>query len=101
MTNPALGSDVFALFSAIDMSGNVPLALDELSPKAYELYDEIAIDNATFTTLEVDARLNNLRDGSENVDTSGMSGSNDNTVVSWTKESDGKESKGNPGRGAG
>ena len=62
------------LLNAIDASGEVPKALSELSPQRYELFSDIAFANANFNTLEIDERLNNLRDGSESVDFSGFNG---------------------------
>lgn len=62
--------DMLTLVNAIDWSGNVPSALAALSPQAYQVYSDIAISNSTFTTLEIDQRLNNRRNGSEGIDTS-------------------------------
>ena len=87
--NPAPGSPLFTLFNAIDQSGNVPASLEELSPQKFEIYGDLAIVNADFTVHSVDARLNNLRDGSESIDTSGIGGA---TVAGLTKD-DGKTSK--------
>jgi outer membrane autotransporter protein len=87
--NPAPGTPLFNLFNAIDLSGNVPAALNALSPGDYSAYRDLAIQNATEMVQEIDARLNNVRDGSESVDTGagGMS-----STMGLSKD-DGKESK--------
>lgn len=64
--------DMRNLLAAVDISGNVPWALDQLSPQRYQLYSEIAFAHANFNTLEIDQRLNNLRDGSESIDARGL-----------------------------
>ena len=87
--NPAPGSPLFNLFNAIDLSGDVPGALEELSPQKYEIYGDLAIANASSMVQEIDQRMNNLRDGSESIDTSGIGGA---TVAGFTKD-DGKTSK--------
>ena len=58
------------LLAAVDTSGDVPDALNQLSPQRYQLYGDIAVANANYNTLGIDARLNNLRDGSDSIDTS-------------------------------
>ena len=65
---------LLALFNSIDTSGNVPDAMEQLSPQRYQIFGDIALSNANFLTQEVDNRLNNLRDGSESDDASGFSG---------------------------
>ena len=72
--NPPPGSALFNLFNAIDLSGNVPQALESLSPQPYQIYGDIAEATANFMTLSIDERLNNLRDGSESIDTTGIGG---------------------------
>jgi outer membrane autotransporter protein len=85
---------LMALFNAIDASGNVPGALNALSPVKYALYGDLAIENATATVQGVDRRLNNLRDGSESVDTTGVGGDTVAAVVTGDPSKDGsKESK--------
>jgi outer membrane autotransporter protein len=71
-TNPAPGSSLFKLYNAIDASGNVPAALEALSPQAYQIYGDIAIENATAIVQSIDQRLNNIRVGSESIDLSGV-----------------------------
>ena len=94
LVNPPAGSQLFNLFNAIDMSGNVPAALDALSPQKYAAYGDLAIANSSFTVQSVDARLNNLRDGSESIDTSGIGG---DTVAAFvtgnSKDDSGKETR--------
>ena len=68
-TNPT--GATLALLNAISASGNVPAALQALSPQPYEIYSDIAFAQANFTTLGIDHRLNELRDGSESVEISG------------------------------
>jgi len=80
-----------ALLNAIDVSGNVPLALDQLSPQKYQIYGDIALAAMTFQSLTIDDRLNNLRDGSESIDTTGIGGNTDKTSAGFSK--DGKDNK--------
>ena len=89
LVNPDPGSPLFSLYSAIDNSGNVPAALDALSPQVFSIYGDLAIENSAGIVQEVDERMNNLRDGSESIDTSGMGGT---TVAGLTKD-DAKTSK--------
>ena len=84
--NPAPGTPLFDLLNAIDTSGNVPLALDELSPQKYELYREIALAAFNFQALSIDERLNNLRDGSESIDTTAIGGGTDKTTAGFSKD---------------
>jgi|GEM_PF-820728 len=71
----------------IPPGGNVSSVLGPLSPQKYQFYGDLSISNATATVQEIDARLNNLRDGSESIDTTGVGGGSDKVM------SDGKESK--------
>ncbi|HWB60412.1 MAG TPA: autotransporter domain-containing protein, partial [Chthoniobacteraceae bacterium] len=73
-TNPNPGTPLAFLFNAIDQAPNQARAIEELSPQPYQIYGDIALANANFTTLEIDQRLYNLRDGSEGVDTAGLNG---------------------------
>jgi outer membrane autotransporter protein len=61
----------------IGPGGTVSSALGELSPQKYQLYGDLSISNATATVEEIDERLNNLGDGSESVDTTGLGGGTD------------------------
>jgi len=79
--NPAPGSPLFNLLNAIDQSGNVAQALNAFSPLGYQVYGDIATAAANSMTLSIDNRLNNLRDGSENIDTTGIGGTNDTTTT--------------------
>ena len=90
--NPAPGSSFANLLNAIDQSGNVSGALESLSPQKYQVYGDLAIENATAMVQNVDARLNNIRDGSESIDTTGIGGASDQTTAGYSKD-DGKESK--------
>jgi len=72
--------------------GNVSTALGPLSPQKYQFYGDLSISNATATVSEIDARLNNLRDGSESVDTTGVGGGSDKVVAN-----DGKDAKDSTG----
>jgi len=62
--------DMLRLLNALDQSGNVPRGLEQLSPQRYQIYGDIALANANFFTQEIDQRLDNLRLGSESIDTS-------------------------------
>lgn len=84
--NGQASTQLLALFNTIDSSGNVPLALEQLSPQRYQMFGDIALSNANQLTLEVDNRLNNLRDGSESVDTTGMGGDTDKAVAGYSKD---------------
>ena len=92
-TNPAPGSSLGNLYNAIDLSGNVPGALEALSPQQYQAYGDLAIANTTAIVQNVDARLNNLRDGSESIDTTGVGGTSDATTTAGYSKDDSKESK--------
>ena len=92
-SNPPPGSPLFNLYNAIDMSGNVPGALEQLSPQMYQIYGDIALAIANFNTLEIDHRLNNLRDGSESIDTTGIGGENTAALTSGLSKDDGKDVK--------
>ncbi|HWB59806.1 MAG TPA: autotransporter domain-containing protein, partial [Chthoniobacteraceae bacterium] len=87
--NPAPGTPLFTMFNAIDTSGNVPGALDQLSPADYAALGDIAISQSDFLVNSIDARLNNIRNGSESIDTSSVGGA---TVAGLTKD-DGHEGK--------
>jgi len=65
--------DMRNLLAAVDISGNVPRALEQLSPQRYQFFSDIAFAHANFNTLEIDDRLNNLRSGSESIDARGLS----------------------------
>ena len=89
--NPAPGSSLFNLFNAVDMSGNVPVALEALSPQKYQIYGDLAIENATAIVENIDQRLNNICDGSKSIDMSGVGVGSDPVAESCGKESEGKE----------
>ena len=61
----------------IPPGGTVSSALGELSPQKYQFYGDLSISNATATIQDIDERLNNLGDGSESVDTTGVGGGTD------------------------
>lgn len=82
--NPPPGTPLFRLFNAIDLSGNVPAALEQLSPQPYQIYGDVALANANFMALEIDHRLDNVRNGSESVDTTGIGGTADTGVADDT-----------------
>ena len=71
-TNPAPGSSLSGLFNATDMSGNVPAALRALSPQVYQLYGDLGIENSTAIVQDIDERLDQVCDGGESVDLSGV-----------------------------
>jgi len=79
--NPAPGTSLFNMLNAIDQSGAVPQALEALSPQPYQIYGDIAEATANGLSLTIDERLNNLRDGSESIDTSGIGGTTDRTTT--------------------
>ena len=85
------GAGTAALF--IGPGGNVSSTLGELSPQKYQFYGDLSISNATATIQEIDERLNNLRDGSESIDTTGVGGETDKTMSGYTKGENGKDSK--------
>ena len=61
--------DMSKLFGAMDASGNVPAALNQLSPEMYDIYPEIAYRNALYSGAALDRRLSFLRGvGSPNSD---------------------------------
>ena len=90
LVNPTPGSALFKLYNAIDQSGNVPHALEELSPQPYQIYDDIALANANLFSLTIDHRLSNLRDGSEGIDVSGIGGDQTMGLTSGLSKEDGK-----------
>jgi uncharacterized protein with beta-barrel porin domain len=92
-SNPAPGSALSNLYNSIDLSGNVPGALEALSPQEYQIYGDLAIENATVTVQNIDQRLDNIRDGSESIDLSGVGGGVDPVAEGFGKESDGTGSK--------
>ncbi|MGB8353862.1 MAG: autotransporter domain-containing protein [Chthoniobacteraceae bacterium] len=79
--NPTPGSSFANLLNAIDQSGAVAQALNELSPQSLQIYGDIATATANSLTLTIDERLNNLRDGSESIDTTGIGGGSDVTTT--------------------
>ena len=62
-TNPDPDSDFANLLNAVDNSGDVPKALDMLSPQRYQLYGDIAVATMSGIGQEVDHRLMALYDG--------------------------------------
>ena len=69
--------------------GNVSTALGPLSPQKYQFYGDLSISNATALVQEVDERMNNLRDGSEDIDTTGVGGGTDKTASGYGKDDKG------------
>ena len=69
--NPTGG--MLQILNGLDASGNVALGLEQLSPQRYQIYGAIALANANFLTQTVDQRLDNVRLGSEGLDSSGLS----------------------------
>ena len=93
--NPS--GDMLNVLNALDASGNVPAGLEALSPQRYQIFGDIALADANFLALNVDERLNNLRDGSESIDTSAVGGDTafnggGESIAGWTKN-DGKDAK--------
>jgi len=85
--NPAPGSSLANLLNAIDASPSVGQALEELSPQPFQIYGDIAEATANGLTLSIDARLNNLRDGSESIDVTGIGGGTDKmTTAGYDKD---------------
>ncbi len=64
--------NLLSLLNALDQSGNVPRGLDQLSPQRYQIYGDIALSNASLLVGQIDQRLNNVRFGSEGIDTSAL-----------------------------
>ncbi len=80
------------LLCLIDQSGAIGENLDQLSPQVYQEYGDIALAIMNFTTQAIDARLNNLHDGSEGIDTQGLGGTNGLTTGLVTQtNNDGKQ----------
>jgi outer membrane autotransporter protein len=71
--------------------GTIISVTGELSPQQFQIYGDLSISNATALVQEVDERLNNLRDGSENIDTTGVGGDTDKTNSGGGKDGDGKQ----------
>jgi uncharacterized protein with beta-barrel porin domain len=64
--NGTTGGNFAALVTALSGAGSVATLggyLDQLSPQSLQVFRRIAFDNATFTTLDVNNHLANLRDG--------------------------------------
>jgi len=72
----------------------VPAAIEQLSPQPYQIYGDIALAIANFNTLEIDHRLDNLRNGSEGIDATGMGGGSTMALTSGMSKDDGKDGKG-------
>jgi outer membrane autotransporter protein len=93
-TNPT--GDLLYLYNAIDggcgARNPTSQALDSLSPISYSIFGTEAVSVMNFLTLEIDTRLNNLRDGSESIDTTGLGG--DNYTVASLVADDSKDGKG-------
>jgi uncharacterized protein YhjY with autotransporter beta-barrel domain len=64
-----------ALFTTLNTltAGEIPGALDQLSPRTYLYMRDIAFENSTFLAQSVDGRLANIRAGYAGLDTSGLS----------------------------
>ena len=84
--------DMLALLNALDQNGNVARGLEQLSPQRYQIYGDIALANADFVTQGIDQRLNNVRIGSESLDTTGL-GIASSSIQSKLGMSDGKGAK--------
>ncbi|HWB61711.1 MAG TPA: autotransporter domain-containing protein [Chthoniobacteraceae bacterium] len=95
--NPSPGTSLANLLNAIDNSGNVPGALEELSPQMYAMYGDLAIENSDFMVQSLDDRLNNLRNGSESIAATGLgtqasiNGAGAD-IAGWSKD-DGKQTQ--------
>ncbi|HWB60548.1 MAG TPA: autotransporter domain-containing protein [Chthoniobacteraceae bacterium] len=96
VVNPT--GDMLSLLNTLDASGNIPGGLEALSPQRYQIYGDIALSSANFSSLQIDQRLNNLRVGSESIDTTGVGGDTaftggEQDIAGWTKGDDGKDQK--------
>jgi uncharacterized protein with beta-barrel porin domain len=69
--NSARGAAILAALDNVPDSG-VANALAQLSPKALQVFRNIAFDGASFTAANVNNHLANLRDGLTGFDTSGF-----------------------------
>jgi uncharacterized protein with beta-barrel porin domain len=70
-----VGGSFDALIAALSGTSDDTLGafLDQLSPQSLQIWREIAFDNATFTTLDVNNHLASLRDGLTGFDSSQIS----------------------------
>ena len=81
------------MINILDSGANISSVLEALSPQKYEIYGDLAIQNTTSMVQNVDRRLNNLRDGSESIDTSGLGGDNTVATLASGYSKDGDTSK--------
>jgi uncharacterized protein YhjY with autotransporter beta-barrel domain len=65
-------SSMLVLLQDLDDSGNVPVALDELSPEKLEIFHNVAFDNFGFEATQLDDHLASLRYRQGGLDTSGL-----------------------------
>jgi outer membrane autotransporter protein len=68
----APGASLQILLNNVANSGNVPAALDELSPQKLQVFSNVAFDNFGFTAAQVDNHTASLRYGQGGLDTSGL-----------------------------
>ncbi len=62
-------------FDALDQltAGEIPNALDQLSPRSYLYMRDIAFENSTFLAQNMDSRMANIRSGMSGLDVNGLS----------------------------
>ncbi len=65
--------DMISVLSSLTVSGNIPGALDQLSPQRYELFSKIILNQLTFMTQDVDGYLSGIRGGASGFDFSRLS----------------------------
>lgn len=83
--------DMLTVLNTVDASGDPASAFEAFSPQKYQIFGDIAFATQNSLSLGIDERLNNLRDGSENIDTMGIGGDNATTTAGFSK--DGKDNK--------
>lgn len=66
-------ADFLEVFRALDNSGNIAAALDQISPQRYELFSTMLLNQATFSGQQMDGYLSGLRAGTSGFDFSRIS----------------------------
>ena len=72
LASPSSGNGLFLALDNLG-AGDIPGALDQLSPRAYLDMRNISFDNSTFLAENMHARMEAMRDGFSGLDTSGLS----------------------------
>jgi uncharacterized protein with beta-barrel porin domain len=72
LASPSSNDALFGVLNNLS-TGEIPDALDQLSPRAYLYMRDLAFDNATFLAENMHSRMEAMREGFSGVDTSGLS----------------------------